>query len=296
MKIGSLEIQNTSKLVNEDTRICQLLIAEGKSGKTTLSASLNNLTQKLYGKPTLVIAVEAGEGGGTASIEDFGVDYVCPKDVTEFDSIISALTADTKYAGVVLDSSTEMVQRIIKPFSLSFASREKAPVRVMGVPDRGDYQSMGEFMRQRMNNLINLTSREFMKNSFRKHVIVTARQKDKYNDNGAVIATGPDLPGQMAGNAVGMFQTISRIEVKTVVVPNPEKPGTTMRVQKRILRTVPGPGDALGDRYRILPDEVELTTADGKYVGFVEIWDKYWMPRIEKSKANLQVQETPVVN
>lgn len=266
--------------------MCHLLMAPGKRGKTTLAASLNNLTQKLYGKPTLFIAVEAGDGGGTASIEEFGVDYVCPKNVTEFDSIISELMVNKDYAGVVLDSATETVPRIIKPYALTFPSREKQGVRTMGVPDRGDYQSMGEFMRQRLNNLVNLTSRDFMSPDTRKHLIVTARLREKYDENGVLLDIGPDLPGQMANNAVGMFQTVSRIDVVDRVVPDPSKPGATMRVEKRILRTQPTKTSALGDRYKILPPEVELTSADGKYVGFVEIWDQFWTPRINKQTTN----------
>jgi hypothetical protein len=242
---------------------------------------------KLYGKPTLFIAVEAGDGGGTASVEDFGVDYVTPKNNVELDSILSWLSTDTKYAGVVLDSATEAIARIIKPFALTFPSREKQAVRGLGVPDRGDYQSMGEFMRQRFNDLINITSKDFGKPETRKHLIVTARLREKYDENGTLLSIGPDLPGQMASNAIGMFQTVSRIDVKNVVVPNPMELGKTMRIQKRVLRTEPEAVSALGDRYRILPKELDLTTPEGGYVGFVEIWEQFWVPRFKQQQTTI---------
>lgn len=279
-KIGTLKIHNTRDLVNAETRMCHLIISDGKVGKTTLTASLNDLTKKLYNKKTLYIATEPGDGGGTASIEDFGVDYVIPTNKTEYDGVVAALRGDNEYAGVVLDSSTELVARIIKPYALKFPSREKVAVREMGVADRGDYQSMGEFMRQSLNALINLTSPAYMSTAFPKHLVVTARLREKYNDSGNVIGFGPDLPGQMATNAVGMFQTVSKIEVKAKVIPNPDKPGSTMRVDRRVLRTVQDPAGALGDRYRILPEEFDLTGPNGKPVGYPEIWEQFWLPRI----------------
>jgi hypothetical protein len=121
-----------------------MLWAHPKRGKTTFAASLDAMTKKYFGKPTLVIAVEAGEGGGTMSIQDGDVDYVAPTSMEELNKVLAALANDTTYGGVVLDSSTEYVNRFLKPYALSFPyTKGSAPAtRSLGVPEQGDYQTM----------------------------------------------------------------------------------------------------------------------------------------------------------
>ena len=57
------------------------------------------MTRRFGGKPSLFVAIELGDGGGTASIQSLGVDYVMPTDIGELDSVILELSRDTKYGG-----------------------------------------------------------------------------------------------------------------------------------------------------------------------------------------------------
>lgn len=276
-----MQVQNTRNVLSEDTRLCHLLMADGKYGKTTLAASLDAFTRMTLGKPSIFIAVEQGEGGGTMSIQEAGVDYVTPATQSEFDAILSELATNTTYGGVVLDSGTEAINRIIKPYALTFPSREKHAVRTMGVPDRGDYQSMGEFMRQRVNRLIDLTVARDVR--MRKHFVMTTRLREKVDqDSGAVTFVGPDLPGALAQNIIGMFQTVSRIVSKAAVE---EVGGRKVRVSRRVLLSRPDSVTPLGDRMKVFPEELELSNPDGSYVGYPDIWTRYWLPRIEAIRA-----------
>ena len=281
VRFGGIPLRNTRNVLSRDTRLCHLLIADGKLGKTTLAASLDALTRETLGKPSLFIAVEQGEGGGTMSVQDAGVDYVCPETQAEFDAILAELSSDSKYGGVILDSGTEAINRIIKPYALTFPSRERHAVRTMGVPDRGDYQSMGEFMRQRVNRLIDLTVKRDLR--LRKHFVMTTRLREKVDqDSGAITFIGPDLPGALAQNIVGMFQTVSRIVSKASVE---DVGGKKLRVTKRVLLSRPDSVTPLGDRMKVFPEELPLTKDDGSFVGYLDIWKQYWLPRIEEIEA-----------
>lgn len=254
-KLGGVEVQNTNFLITPSTRLCVLCFAPSGFGKTTLGATLDKLTKEFLKKPTLFIAVEAGEGGGTMSLEGLGVDFVRPDNLNAFEQILAALSTDTTYGGVVLDSASEHVKRFIQPYALTFPSREKMETRKAGVPERSDYQTMGEKIRQHFNQLINLTTHP--NEQVRKHLLVTALEKDRTDDRGTLISIQPDLPGAMAGTATAMFQTVLSIVIKPQVVPDPMKPGATKRINTRVLISDSDGLRQTKDRTRLFPNNSE---------------------------------------
>ena len=268
-QLGTIEIRNTSKLITPDTRMCVMCFAPSGFGKTTLGATLNDLTKEFMGKPSLFVAVAAGEGGGTMSIEDKGIDFVCPTSLNEFDKILAALTTDTQYGGVILDSASEMVKRFIQPYALAFPSREKLETRKAGVPERSDYQTMGEKARQYFNQLINLTTHPDPK--IRKHLFVTALEKDRTDDRGNLISIQPALPGAMAGDATAMFQTVLSLAIKPQVVPDPTKPGATKRINTRVLLSDSDGLRQVKDRTKLFPNNSEPDLA--------KIYRENWVPK-----------------
>ncbi len=279
MKIAGLEVQNTSNLFDINTRICHLLFSEAKRGKTTLAGSLNAFTLKYLKKPTLFIACESSDGGGTATIKDMGVDYVIPSNHTELQSVIDYLKTDTKYGGVVWDNLTDAVKGIIQPYALKFPSKEKILVREMGVPDRGDYQSMGEFLRKLLSPLVALTRHENLE--IRKHVVCCALLKEKTTPDGkALVAIQPSLPGAMATDATAMFQTVSMIGINKKVMPDSK--GVNRAIYQRVLTSDSDGVLVAGDRWKVHPKEILLTNDDGSTLGFTEIYEQYWLPKINK--------------
>lgn len=267
-EIAGIEVRNTSELINERTKICVMVYAPAKFGKTTFAATLNQLTKAKEGRPSLFIAVETGEGGGTMSIQDAGVDYVTPETYADFLKILTALRTDTHYGGVILDSATEYVNRFLKPYALKFPSRERTATREAGVPERSDYQTMGEKLRQDFSRLIELTTLSDLR--CRKHVVVTALQREKM-DGENIVAIHPDLPGAMAFTAAAMFHTVAQIGISNRV----EKEGsTTRRVTHRYLITESNGVRVVGDRTGCFPD--------GAPLNFLEIYERYWEPRFRK--------------
>jgi hypothetical protein len=230
---------------------------------------------KYFGKPGLVIALEASDGGGVSSIQEFDCPYVQPNSYQEFTRLITELQTDTEFGAVIVDNATDMVQRIIKPHALTFPVRGQAPpTRSVGVPHRDDYQVMGELCRQLLNQIINLT--KLTNVNARKHVLVTVLEKDKSDDNGMLVSTCPDLPGAMADTASAMFELYAGIKIGSVVEADPSNPKVTRKRQTRSLITKPEGKRVLGDRYKVFPDEGPLD--------FVELFEKYWMPKSEASR------------
>ena len=282
-----LLVRNTKDLLSPSTRMCHLVHAEGKKGKTTLGGSLDQFTRKYRSKPTIAIAFEAAEGGGTATLStvdalrEHGIDYVMPQNHSEVDDVLAWLSQDTKYGGILFDNASDYVKNIVQPYSLSFPSREHQQVRTMGVPDRGDYQSMGEFVRQQLSRLVAIT--RHTNPDIRKDLVVMALTKDKTSTDGkTLLATQPALPGEMASTAVAMFQTVSTIRVKNRVVPDPRNPKTTMRVNGRVLVSDSDGVLVAGDRWKVLPREYDLTAENGETKGFVEIYEECWVPRLKE--------------
>lgn len=269
--IAGLTVRNTRNLINPETRICMMIWAYAKRGKSTLGATLDTFTKKYMGKPTLFIAVEAGEGGGTMSIQDKDVDYVTPINIDELNKIIASLGSDTTYGGIVLDSASEYVNRFLKPYALKFPYTKGTPppTRLAGVPEQGDYQTMGERARSDFNQLINLTTHPDPK--IRKHLLVTALEMEKKDRDGNVLRIGPALPGAMMEGSTSMFQTVGTIELKTVVDKGPD--GKPTRTTIRQLVT-----DATEENKKILGDRTKCIKT-GMPLDFVQIWEQGFMPR-----------------
>ena len=66
----------------------------------------------------LYIPVEASEGGGAVIIRKLNVPMFIPKDLNELMKALGSLRNDKEFAGVVLDSATEMVNQHVKPNGL----------------------------------------------------------------------------------------------------------------------------------------------------------------------------------
>lgn len=269
-RIGSLPIRNTAVLITPKTKICLLVYASPKIGKTTLCATLDTMTKKFFGKPTLIIACETADGGGTMSIQEFGVDFVQPTNRDELLSVIAALGSDTTYGGVAVDSFSEVARSLIQPYALNFPARVGEPRRAAGVPEISDYHTMGEDARKILNQLVALTVHPNL--NIRKHLIVTALSKTKYDKGGnTIIRVCPDLPGQMADTATAVFQTVGTIQVKVKVIKEEER---IRQVKERYLVTEGDGVVILGDRTKCFPDEGTLD--------MVKIWEEGFVPRIAK--------------
>jgi hypothetical protein len=253
-----------------------LIQARPKFGKTTFGASLNEFTKKTLGKETLFIAVEAAEGGGTSSIRQFDVPFVQPENWQTLDKLLASLQTDTDFGGVVVDNATDMVNRIVKPYALTFPVRGTPPAtRLLGVPHRDDYQTMGEITRKIFNQLINLTKSPDPKH--RKHLLVTVLEKERTDqDTQRITAINPDLPGQMADASAAMFELYCGIKISNEVLPDPANPKQTIRQQSRKF-FVKGDGvRQFGDRYKLFPEEGPLD--------LVQLMEQYWLPNLNKNQ------------
>lgn len=275
--IGGITVRNTRDLISPEARICTLIYAPRKMGKTTFAATLDKKTKRFNNKPSLIIACEAAEGGGTMSIADLGIDFVQPRDWNELGSVVAALQTDTKYGGIIVDPLDEIVDRCITPYALKMpyekAKSGAAPLsRAMGVPAQGDYQTMGEMLRSIIVKLMNLTRSETLVN-VRKDLVCVAPLKHKTDRDGKLIQIQPDLPGGMADGAAGVFQTVGQIQLAPKVIPGPD--GKTMRVNERVFITEGTPDAIMGDRTKKFPKE--FTNPD-----FEVFWEKYWLPSFEE--------------
>ena len=264
--LGSLQIKNTSRLLTKDTRLATLIVAQPKFGKTTMAASLDKLCREHLQKPALFVALESSDGGGTMSIRKLGVDYIEPDNYDTMQKTIEALIEDTTYGGVVIDSATEYIELFLKPYALKFPSRERTALRGAGVPERSDYQTMGEKMRQDFNRLLKMTKHPDPRK--RKHLVITALEKERTDDAGSVTAIVPNLPGAMANAATAMFQTVGNIKIVTTVGKGPD--GKPTRESARWFSTASDGVRVAGDRFGVLPLLVEPDLS--------VIWNKYMVP------------------
>lgn len=277
VSVGGIQVRNTKNLIGPNTKICSMIYAPAKRGKTVFGATLNKLTMKYGGKPTLFIAMEPSDGGGTMSLRDEDIEYVMPSTMEELSRIVAGLASDTRYGGVVFDSATEYVNRFLKPYSLAFPMTKgtPAPQRKAGVPDQTDYQTMGEQLRIDFNKLLNLTVHPDLK--IRKHLLVTALEKEKYTRDGKeLVSIQPDLPGAMASVATSMFQTVGCIELRTKITPDPAKPGATRREIIRQLLT-----EASEENKRIVGDRTGCIPT-GSPLDWLEIYERCWVPRFNQ--------------
>lgn len=278
-RIGTLSIKNTRNLLSESTRLCALIYAPPKFGKTELASSLDAFTRKYRGKPTLIIASEVAEGGGTMSLNMKDIDYVMPSNWNEMESLVASLATNDYYGGVVVDNLSDYVNRIVKPHAMSFPSKERdSGTRALGVPVRGDYQVMGESTRTQLNRLINLTN-ENTSDRFRKDLVVTALQKEVTDESGNLTGIVPDLPGALAGSVTAMLQTVLSIGVKQKILKQAD--GSTKRINTRVLYSTIDPLRRTDDRMGLFKPwhDKSITAEDGTPLGLVEIYEKWLATR-----------------
>ena len=212
------------------------------------------------------------------SVARKGLDYVQPQNFTEMEGLLAQLQTDKTYGGVILDNATDYVIRIVRPYALKFPSKERVlGAREIGVPHRGDYQTMAEAARQHLNKLVALTNENTPK-EFRKDLIVTALERERTDDDGTLLAITPDFPGALANVATALFQSVVSIKIKPRVVPDPAKAGATKRVTARMLH-VKADGIRVGDdRTGIFVHDAALTAEDGTPIGLLPMYEQ-WLKR-----------------
>ena len=247
--------------------------ASCKSGKTQMAATMHKYCLTKYGKPGIFIAFESAEGGGTTTVQDQDIPFVQPKDLKETEAVLRGLLTDTNYAAVFIDNMTDMVNNIVKPYALSFPSRDQVPTRAAGVPERSDYQTMGERTRVLTNMMIALTKTTDPK--YRKHLIVNCLQDERRNNRGEIEFVGPELPGALQEAAPAMFEMLTRIKTGSKVVKN-EATGISSKQATFTFITQQDGIHKAGDRYKTFPAEYECD------------WEKlminFWEPRINATK------------
>lgn len=271
--IAGLTVHRTKNLVNKDTRLCAMIYGHPKVGKTTMLASMHEWCMKTYGKPLLVIPFEASEGGGVSAIQEADVPWVQPNNLKETEGLLRSLQTDDKYAAVAIDNCSDMVKNIVQPFALAFPSRENVPTRTAGVPERSDYQTIGEKTRNLFNLCIALTKTD---PRYRKHLIVNALREEQRDNSNNLERIGPDLPGALAKSGPAMFELLATIEVVTKAMPSPDNPKQMIR-QKQYQFVTSGDGvKLLGDRYNVFPS---TGPADWN-----TLMDNYWLPKTQMNQ------------
>lgn len=270
--ITGITITSSRDILRPDTRIAQLIYSPSGYGKTRLAGGLDALTQKYCGgRRTLFIQVEAGEGGGAATIRDLDVPMYVPKDYTDLYKVLGLLRNDKSIAGIVLDSATELTTAYIKPAALKYPCKENVATRAIGIPTRSDYQTMGEMMSGVLRLLIGMTTDE--RTEYRKHLIVTAADMAREEDE-RVTYIGPALPGRMSKEAVQMFQQVGSLTIKPRVVNG-------KRENQRFLSFQGDGVRAMKDRYNIYPQEIGIRPPEGgDGEDIVSIYEKYWLPAL----------------
>lgn len=274
MRIGKVEIQNTRTLVGPDTRLCTLIYAPSKFGKTELASGLDDVTRKYRGKPTLTIAVEVAEGGGTMTVARKGIDYVTPANWSDMEAIIAELGTNDYYGGLIVDNLSDYIVRIVRPYALKFPPKENAVgAREHGVPGRSDYQVMAECARQQLNKLMNLSNKN-TPDKYRKDIIMTALEKDKNDEQGNLESIKPALPGALADVVTAMFNSVVSIKIKQKIVKDAES-GQTRKVSGRVLHVRADGVRITDDRMGMWPHDFALTDDNGGPVGLLAIYERW---------------------
>lgn len=281
LKLAGVQVRSSKELsCDPNLKLCGLAIGPPKIGKSTMLKSLHDAILKHEGKPSLIIAGEPADGGGLVSISDFDVPYVQPKSLAELDAVFAALSNDTNFGGVFLDNAGEIVQALVKPIALGLPSRERIESRTVGVPERSDYQTMGEMFRSRI--LIPLISLSKHPNiQVRKHVMMTCLPKEKTTPKGELIKVLPDLPGSMGIGAQALMQMVGGIEM---TLKKSMDNGQLKTTQERSLVTRRGAFNDYSDRYNVFPPEMPLD--------MVAFWEKHWLPKYNPTKIEQPQQQT----
>lgn len=155
-----------------------------------------------------VAACETGEGSGTLSIVQAGVDFVEPRNFADFRSICyDTFQPFQKKRTIVLDSLSYMCKTFVKDHVLSsFPAKNprEAMRRQAGVPSGFDYSEISEVTRGLLNALLGQ----------KKHVIVTTLAKSEKDENGVITNIKPDLPGALGDAAAAMFDSVLFLKVR----------------------------------------------------------------------------------
>jgi hypothetical protein len=270
--IPGIDISPSTDILSADSRLAALLWAPSGYGKTYLGGQLDELTLKYLGKHTLYIALEAGEGGGLATIRKKNVPITCPKDWGEFYKILGLLRNNREIGGIVVDTVTELGHNHSKKSALTYPARENIATRAVGIPTRSDYQTMGELVSQALHALLAMTT--VKDPALRKHLLVLAADTQREEDD-KLVYVGADLPGRMRDAASQMFQQVLSISVKPEVVGG----------KRQLVRYLLSQGDGvrrIKDRLNVLPAEVRLA-GPGVEGGetLTSIWEKYYMPEFK---------------
>src|SRR5277367_3223611 len=176
-------------------RLKVLLIGRSRVGKTTWAATAPNPG---------IAAMETGHGGGLLSVMRSGVDFFEPQSLEDIDALASGHIFKDKDT-LVLDSLSAMARTLVKDYALKIPRRgANSPKREQGVPELDDYGVMAEITRRILDALINLD----------KNIIVTALEKTEKDADGAPVAVGPDLPGQMFLAAPSMFDCVYYLKTR----------------------------------------------------------------------------------
>ena len=192
-----IQIRNTRDLIATpgSLKMKVLLIGKSRTGKTTWAATAPNPG---------IAACETGHGGGLLSVMRSGVDFFEPQSLEDIDALASGHVFRDKET-LVLDSLSAMARTLVKDYALKIPRRgANSPKREQGVPELDDYGVMAEITRRILDALINLD----------KHIVVTALEKTEKNEDGAAIACGPDLPGQMFLAAPAMFDAVFYLKTR----------------------------------------------------------------------------------
>jgi hypothetical protein len=227
-----------------------LLIGRSRTGKTSWAASAPNPG---------VAACETGHGGGLLSVMQAGVDFFEPQSLEEIDALASGHVFKDKET-LVLDSLSAMARTLVKDYALKIPRRgANSPKREQGVPELDDYGVMAEITRRILDALINLD----------KNIVVTALEKTEKDADGAPVAVGPDLPGQMFLAAPAMFdlclyaKTRSKLKVPT----DPKSKFTEYYLLTRNDGFhVGGDRNNIGGKAILAPEEIyDITTGQGNF-------------------------------
>ena len=269
-KIAGLTIRTSGTLATDpNLKLCALILGPPKVGKTTLLKSFAEAITKFEDKPSLIIACEPADGGGLLSIAAADIPFVQPKNLDELKALLAGLQADQTFGGVFLDNAGELVSCLMKPVAMALPSREQQASRaIAGVPERSDYQTMGElFRRDVLLPMISLSKHP--NPAVRKHVIITALPKEKTDPKGNLLKVLPDLPGAMALSAQALVQLVGGIELRSIKTVDDK--GVMTASKERMLITTRDQYHDYSDRYNLFPQECPTD--------MVAFWEKYWLPR-----------------
>ncbi len=269
LKIAGLSVRTSGSLATDpNLKFCGLVLGPPKVGKTTFLMSLAQAIEKYEGKSSLIIACEPADGGGLLSIASGNIPFVQPTTLDELKTCLTALASDRNFGGVFLDNAGEVVSCLMKPVAMSLPSREGQQSRSLaGVPERSDYQTMGElFRRDVLLPLINLSKHKDP--AIRKHIVITTLPKEKLDKQGNLLKVLPDLPGAMALAAQALVQFVGGIEMMASKEMVNNQLVTT---KKRFLISERDAYHDYSDRYNVFPPQCPTD--------MVSVWEKYWVPR-----------------